>query len=252
MDPEPLTPTSPRPVRTTVFRQAWLDLTFVHWALDPDVVMPLLPDGVRPDVLDGTTQVGLVAFRMRDIGIGPLARDPLPRLVRGDERAALHGRRGGPARGVLPVPGRDPAGAGAGRPCARGAVPVVADVGDGHRDRAGRTRAGGGGRARAVRPAGWSSGPGRRSPSRARWSGSSPPAGDCTCAGRAGAAYWPNEHARVAAAPGRAAGPGRRPGRRGRTAATAGCTDERAVVAGGTGQVRAEAGGAGGGQAGAR
>ena len=71
MDPEPLTPTSPRPVRTTVFRQAWLDLTFVHWALDPDVVAPLLPNGVRPDVLDGVTQVGLIAFRMREIGIGP-------------------------------------------------------------------------------------------------------------------------------------------------------------------------------------
>jgi uncharacterized protein len=70
VDPEPLTLTSPRPVRTTVFRQAWLDLTFVHWALDPSVVAPLLPDGVRPDVLDGATQVGLVAFRMRDIAIG--------------------------------------------------------------------------------------------------------------------------------------------------------------------------------------
>ena len=31
-----------------MFRQAWQDLTFVHWALDPDVVTPLLPDGVRP------------------------------------------------------------------------------------------------------------------------------------------------------------------------------------------------------------
>jgi uncharacterized protein YqjF (DUF2071 family) len=68
---EPLTATTPRPVRTAVFRQAWLDLAFVHWALDPDVVAPLLPPGVRPDVLDGATQVGLVAFRMRDIGIGP-------------------------------------------------------------------------------------------------------------------------------------------------------------------------------------
>jgi uncharacterized protein YqjF (DUF2071 family) len=68
---EPLTPTTPRPVRTTVFRQAWHDLALVHWALDPDVVGPLLPAGVRPDVLDGATPVGLVAFRMRDVGIGP-------------------------------------------------------------------------------------------------------------------------------------------------------------------------------------
>jgi uncharacterized protein len=69
VDPELLTPTSPRPVHTTMFHQAWMDLTFVHWALDPGLVAPLLPDGVRPDVLDGATQVGLVAFRMRDVGI---------------------------------------------------------------------------------------------------------------------------------------------------------------------------------------
>jgi uncharacterized protein YqjF (DUF2071 family) len=70
MHAEPLTPTSPRPVRRVVFSQEWRDLTFVHWAVDPGVVAPLLPAGVRPDVLDGATPVGLVAFRMRDVGIG--------------------------------------------------------------------------------------------------------------------------------------------------------------------------------------
>lgn len=71
MHPEPLTPTAPRPVRRAVFTQAWRDLTFLHWAVDPALVAPLLPAGVHPDLLDGTTPVGLVAFRMRDIGIGP-------------------------------------------------------------------------------------------------------------------------------------------------------------------------------------
>jgi uncharacterized protein YqjF (DUF2071 family) len=71
VDPEAVTPTAPRPVRRAVFTQAWRDPTFVHWAVDPGAVAPLLPDGVRPDVLDGATQVGLVAFRMRDVGIGP-------------------------------------------------------------------------------------------------------------------------------------------------------------------------------------
>jgi uncharacterized protein YqjF (DUF2071 family) len=68
---EPITATSPRPVRRVVFTQAWLDLAFVHWALDPDVVAPMLPAGVHPDVLDGVTPVGLVAFRMHGVGIGP-------------------------------------------------------------------------------------------------------------------------------------------------------------------------------------
>lgn len=71
MLPEPVTPTAPRPVRRTVFTQAWLDLAFVHWAVDPDVVAGMLPAGVHPDVLDDVTQVGLIAFRMRGIGIGP-------------------------------------------------------------------------------------------------------------------------------------------------------------------------------------
>jgi len=68
---EPLTATTPRPVRRTVFTQTWRDVAFVHWALDPAVVAPLLPAGVRPDLLDGATQLGLVAFRMQRIGIGP-------------------------------------------------------------------------------------------------------------------------------------------------------------------------------------
>jgi uncharacterized protein YqjF (DUF2071 family) len=69
--PEPLTPTAPRPVRRTVFTQAWRDVAFVHWAYDPALIAPLLPAGVFPDVLDGATQVGLIGFRMRGIGIGP-------------------------------------------------------------------------------------------------------------------------------------------------------------------------------------
>jgi uncharacterized protein len=66
---EPLTATAPRPAGRTVFTQAWRDVAFVHWAYEPGVVAPLLPAGVRPDVLGGVTQVGLIAFRMRGIGI---------------------------------------------------------------------------------------------------------------------------------------------------------------------------------------
>jgi uncharacterized protein len=71
MEPEELTPTAPRAIGRTVFTQAWLDVAFVHWAVDPAAVAPLLPAGVRPDLYEGSTQVGLIAFRMRDIGIGP-------------------------------------------------------------------------------------------------------------------------------------------------------------------------------------
>ncbi|MCE7079642.1 YqjF family protein [Streptomyces sp. ST2-7A] len=67
---EPLTLLSPRPLSGTVLSQAWLEVTFLHWPLDPADVAPLLPPGVRPDVHDGVTWVGLVPFRMRGLGFG--------------------------------------------------------------------------------------------------------------------------------------------------------------------------------------
>ena len=69
MDLEPVTPTAPRPAGRTVFTQGWRDVSFLHWAVEPDRVAPLLPPGIRPDEHDGATYVGLVPFRMRRIGI---------------------------------------------------------------------------------------------------------------------------------------------------------------------------------------
>lgn len=53
-----------------VFEQQWRDLTFIHWSIEPDLVAPMLPRGVYPDVLDGKTYVGLVPFHMRKAGLG--------------------------------------------------------------------------------------------------------------------------------------------------------------------------------------
>lgn len=50
--------------------QEWRDVGFVHWAVDPAPVAPLLPRGVRPDTIDGATYVGLVPFTMVDAGPG--------------------------------------------------------------------------------------------------------------------------------------------------------------------------------------
>ncbi|CAN5922218.1 DUF2071 domain-containing protein [soil metagenome] len=69
MSVEPITPTAPRAAGRTVFTQTWSRLTFLHWAVEPDRVAPYLPRGVRPDVIDETTYVGLIPFRMRSIGL---------------------------------------------------------------------------------------------------------------------------------------------------------------------------------------
>jgi uncharacterized protein YqjF (DUF2071 family) len=67
--PEPVTPVAPRPAGRTIFTQDWLELTFLHWAVEPERVLPHLPPGVRPDVIDGVTYVALVPFVMRRIGL---------------------------------------------------------------------------------------------------------------------------------------------------------------------------------------
>ena len=50
--------------------QEWRDVAFLHWAVDPERVAPLLPRGVRPDTFDGATYVGLVPFSMVGAGLG--------------------------------------------------------------------------------------------------------------------------------------------------------------------------------------
>ncbi|MFI9383663.1 YqjF family protein [Kutzneria sp. NPDC052558] len=64
---EPVTVTTPRPLRRRVLTQAWRELTFLHWPADPDLIAPLLPPGTAPDTLDGVTYVGLVPFRMSNV-----------------------------------------------------------------------------------------------------------------------------------------------------------------------------------------
>lgn len=63
-------PVAPALRGPTLMAQDWLHLTFVHWAVDPDLVAHLMPRGTRPDVLDGVTYVGLIPFRMKNAGLG--------------------------------------------------------------------------------------------------------------------------------------------------------------------------------------
>ncbi|MEU4932268.1 DUF2071 domain-containing protein [Streptomyces yokosukanensis] len=63
-----VSPDAPADIRFPLLTQQWLDLTFLHWAVEPATVAPLLPTGTVPDVHDGSTYVGLVAFRMHKVG----------------------------------------------------------------------------------------------------------------------------------------------------------------------------------------
>ncbi len=59
-----------------LMNQDWVDLSYVHWAVPPERVAASMPAGVRPDVLDGVTYVGLVPFRMARAGFGARGRVP--------------------------------------------------------------------------------------------------------------------------------------------------------------------------------
>ncbi len=68
--PEPVTTTTPRPLRAGLLRQRWVDLAMLHWEVPVEAVVPFLPAGVRPDTFEGRTYVGLIPFRMVGSGFG--------------------------------------------------------------------------------------------------------------------------------------------------------------------------------------
>jgi uncharacterized protein len=65
---EPVTADAPPLARPWIMRQAWLNLAFLHWAVEPASVAHLLPAGTEPDSFDGYSYVGLVLFQMADTG----------------------------------------------------------------------------------------------------------------------------------------------------------------------------------------
>lgn len=63
----PRPPELPAPVFSD---QRWLDAVFLHWRIPEAVAARFMPEGVRPDVFDGSSWVGLIGFRMQQAGLG--------------------------------------------------------------------------------------------------------------------------------------------------------------------------------------
>ena len=73
-----LDPQGPPLPTTQIMSQWWRDIAFLHWPVEPALLAPLMPRGVRPDEFDGSAWVGLIPFRMVDAGV--LRGGPVPWL----------------------------------------------------------------------------------------------------------------------------------------------------------------------------
>lgn len=71
--PEPLSAEPPPLHGPVVAAQEWRHVAFAHWRAPADVVAPLLPAGVVPDLFDGSAWVGLIAFRLGEARLGLFA-----------------------------------------------------------------------------------------------------------------------------------------------------------------------------------
>ncbi|MEO3785769.1 DUF2071 domain-containing protein [Actinocorallia sp. B10E7] len=76
--------------------QSWRDVVFLHWRTEPEVVAPLLPPGVAPDLVDGSAWIGVIGLRMTALS---LAGVPYPSFLELNVR--LYGRDGDGQRGVV-------------------------------------------------------------------------------------------------------------------------------------------------------
>lgn len=64
MTPRAFTTHAPPLGSTAILQQRWSEVTFLHWRVDPAMVAPYMPAGCSPDVIDGSTWVGLIGFQM--------------------------------------------------------------------------------------------------------------------------------------------------------------------------------------------
>jgi uncharacterized protein YqjF (DUF2071 family) len=90
---------SPDPIHRIerpVMHMGWFDLAFLHWRLEPAELSRVLPDGVEPDLFDGSAWVGLIPFSMEAIRFPGLPVIPyVSRFPETNVRTYVRGPDGG-------------------------------------------------------------------------------------------------------------------------------------------------------------
>jgi uncharacterized protein YqjF (DUF2071 family) len=69
---------SPRPLPSGRWRmtQRWNDLLFAHWPVSAEAIAPLLPEGLEPDIFQGSAWLGVVPFWLDRIKVRGLPSLP--------------------------------------------------------------------------------------------------------------------------------------------------------------------------------
>ncbi|HBZ08711.1 MAG TPA: DUF2071 domain-containing protein [Bacillus bacterium] len=57
----------PLPPNNWIMRQAWRDVLFLHWPVQPEQLRPFIPSELEIDTYDGSAWIGIVAFAMEGI-----------------------------------------------------------------------------------------------------------------------------------------------------------------------------------------
>ena len=58
----------PLPSRPWLMTMSWLDLLFAHWPVETAALRPLIPEQLEVDAFEGQAYLGLVPFRMEQVG----------------------------------------------------------------------------------------------------------------------------------------------------------------------------------------
>src|SRR5438270_5050495 len=65
-----------RPAGTPVMHQNWENLLFLHWAVDPDEIRPLVPAELELDLFADRAWIGVTPFRMTGVRLHSLPEVP--------------------------------------------------------------------------------------------------------------------------------------------------------------------------------
>lgn len=86
-----------RPEAPLAMHQAWRNLLFLHWEVDPSVIESTLPDGLHVDTHEGRAWLGIVPFFMCDIRPRFLpAFSPISNFLEMNVRTYVHDEQGRP------------------------------------------------------------------------------------------------------------------------------------------------------------